>query len=415
MKSLLILTESFPYEGGEQFIESEVYYWDKTFFDKVYISPNTASSDNTRFYPEEITLYPKNNMSKFAILYYIFISMFSSIFWKELCYLINEEKISIKNIAISLKVVAQVEFKKKQILNLIKNIPGKISVYSYWNDIDYYAACELKKEGKVLKVFSRAHGYDCYEERRINSYMPLKRQYSSTVDKVFLISDSAKKYYKDTYNYVESKLDVSRLGVFMPSNQKQKYNFDKKKIRILSISNCVPIKRVDKIIKALNHLSIKEKICVEWVHIGGGDLLDSLKKQAKNICRIEGNSLFKYEFRDYLPHKEVQEILLNKQFDLFINTSESEGVPVSIMEAMSYSIPVIAPDVGGISDIVNSENGVLLTSNPSIKEIVNSIKEIYYSTCYLDYRKNAFLMAENKFNADNNYKDFIEKIKKISE
>jgi glycosyltransferase involved in cell wall biosynthesis len=330
-------------------------------------------------------------------------------------YLKNEEKISIKNIAISLKVVAQVEFKKKQILNLIKKIPGKISVYSYWNDIDYYAACELKKEGKVLKVFSRAHGYDCYEERRINSYMPLKRQYSSIVDKVFLISDSAKKYYKDTYNYVESKLDVSRLGVFMPSNQKQKYNFDKKKIRILSISNCVPIKRVDKIIKALNHLSIKEKICVEWVHIGGGDLLDSLKKQAKNICRIEGNCLFKYEFRDYLPHKEVQEILLNKQFDLFINTSESEGVPVSIMEAMSYSIPVIAPDVGGISDIVNSENGVLLTSNPSIKEIVNSIKEIYYSTCYLDYRKNAFLMADNKFNADNNYKDFIEKIKKISE
>lgn len=415
MKSLLILTESFPYEGGEQFIESEISYWGKTFFDKVYLSPNSANSDNIRFYPGEITLYPKNNISKLYIIYFIISAIFSSIFWKEFNYLRNEKKISVKNIATALKVIAQVKIKKKQLLNIIENIPGGISVYSYWNDIDFYAACELKKEGKVLKVFSRAHGYDCYEERRINSYMPLKRQYNNIADKVFLISNLAKKYYKDTYNYCESKLDISRLGVSIPTNQEQKYNLDKKKIRVLSISNCVPIKRIDKIIKVLTHLSIKEKICVEWLHIGGGFLLESLKKQAQDNCRIEGNDLFKYEFRGFLPNNKVQEILLNQKFDLFINTSESEGVPVSIMEAMSYSIPVIAPDVGGISEIVNSKNGVLLTSNPSLEEIENSIKKIYYSPCYLEYRINAFLMAKSNFNADINYKDFVEKIKKISE
>lgn len=415
MKSLLILTESFPYEGGEQFIESEISYWGKTFFDKVYLSPNSANSDNIRFYPGEITLYPKNNISKLYIIYFIISAIFSSIFCKEFNYFRNEKKISVRNIASALKFIAQVKIKKKQLLNIIENIPGGISVYSYWNDIDFYAACELKKEGKVLKVFSRAHGYDCYEERRINSYMPLKRQYNNIADKVFLISNLAKKYYKDAYNYCESKLDISRLGVSIPTNQEQKYNLDKKKIRVLSISNCVPIKRIDKIIKVLTHLSIKEKICVEWLHIGGGFLLESLKKQAQDNCRIEGNDLFKYEFRGFLPNNKVQEILLNQKFDLFINTSESEGVPVSIMEAMSYSIPVIAPDVGGISEIVNSKNGVLLTSNPSLEEIENSIKKIYYSPCYLEYRINAFLMAKSNFNADINYKDFVEKIKKISE
>lgn len=40
--------------------------------------------------------------------------------------------------------------------------------------------------------------------------------------------------------------------------------------------------------------------------------------------------------------------------------SDSEGIPVSIMEAMSFGIPVIARNVGGMSEIVNEENGLLL-------------------------------------------------------
>lgn len=43
--------------------------------------------------------------------------------------------------------------------------------------------------------------------------------------------------------------------------------------------------------------------------------------------------------------------------------SDSEGIPVSIMEAMSFGIPVIARNVGGMSEIVNEENGLLLEND----------------------------------------------------
>ena len=43
--------------------------------------------------------------------------------------------------------------------------------------------------------------------------------------------------------------------------------------------------------------------------------------------------------------------------DLFLTVSANEGIPVSIMEAQSFGIPVIATDVGGISEIVNNVNG----------------------------------------------------------
>ena len=47
-------------------------------------------------------------------------------------------------------------------------------------------------------------------------------------------------------------------------------------------------------------------------------------------------------------------------FDLFVNMSLSEGIPVSIMEAISFGIPIIATNVGGNAEIVNDETGVLI-------------------------------------------------------
>jgi len=42
-----------------------------------------------------------------------------------------------------------------------------------------------------------------------------------------------------------------------------------------------------------------------------------------------------------------------KDLDLYINTSIHEGIPMSILEAMSYGLPVIAPEVGGIGEIID--------------------------------------------------------------
>ena len=61
-------------------------------------------------------------------------------------------------------------------------------------------------------------------------------------------------------------------------------------------------------------------------------------------------------------------------FDVFLCTSSSENLPVSIIEALRNMVPVVSFNVGGISEVVTHENGVILEKNDiqgMIKQIIN--------------------------------------------
>ena len=410
MSSLLILTASFPYEGGEQFIESEVHYWAKTGFDNVYILPEISPTQVVRYFPKELIILQRFEVSSYSKLFILLFIVFYPLFWKEIFYLIKSNSLNIANIINAVKAVFATKVREKQLKHSLKKIDGDILIYSYWNDADCYAACELKNKNKIKAVVSRSHRYDLYEDFRENAYMPLKHQYSEKITKVFLLTKSASNYYNRTYGYPNNVLDVASLGVFLPEKTLV-YSKSGGVLRVLSVSSCIPIKRVDKIIDALNVFSKANHIEVQWTHIGNGVLFEKLKQQAEEIGE---NALFKYNFVGFLPNAEVKQLLSQQNFDLFVNASESEGVPVSIMEAMSYGIPVIAPNVGGISDIVNDLNGKLLSSNPSVKEIADAMREVYYSSSYQSYRENAFLMVKENYNADSNYINFIKKLSQIT-
>ena len=102
----------------------------------------------------------------------------------------------------------------------------------------------------------------------------------------------------------------------------------------------------------------------------------------------------------------------NNNPDLFINVSSSEGVPVSFMEAMSCGIPVIATNVGGSSEIVNIDNGYLLSSNPLPAEVAEAISTFYHLNLEEKNKKRlaAYNTWEENYNAKKNYTQFAEEI-----
>jgi glycosyltransferase involved in cell wall biosynthesis len=158
-------------------------------------------------------------------------------------------------------------------------------------------------------------------------------------------------------------------------------------------------------------LSEIKNLKITWVHFGDGPKLAEIKALALEIL----SSNITFEFKGRVTNKEVLTWYAENNPSLFINVSTTEGIPVSIMEAMSFGIPVIATDVGGCSEIVNNENGMLLSANPTREEIADGIvKLMQFSKPEFNLKKRSALNTFNeKFNAEMNYKDFIERISTI--
>ncbi len=76
------------------------------------------------------------------------------------------------------------------------------------------------------------------------------------------------------------------------------------------------------------------------------------------------------------PFSSFNEIFSTKKYDAFIFTSAYEGLPNTLLNVGFYKIPIIAPSVGGISELIKSNTGYLLSENPSVDEYIDALKEI---------------------------------------
>ena len=167
-------------------------------------------------------------------------------------------------------------------------------------------------------------------------------------------------------------------------------------IRVVSCSTVYPLKRVPLIFKSLITLS---QYKIEWTHIGAGSHFEELK----TLINETGHDNVKVILAGSMTHDEVMEYYRNHHFDVFVNLSTSEGVPVSIMEAMSFNIPVVATNVGSTSEEVVPESGELISANPSVDEVAEAIIKVVNSA---NYHPRAFW--EKNYNADVNYERFAE-------
>ena len=97
---------------------------------------------------------------------------------------------------------------------------------------------------------------------------------------------------------------------------------------------------------------------------------------------------------------------------MFINLSSSEGIPVSIMEALSAGIPVVATNVGGTSEAVNSLTGFLIPADFNSADVALTITNYLNlePAQQLQYRQNAYEFWKENFEAGKNYGDFLRSI-----
>lgn len=406
-KLILFLTSSFPFPPGEQFIESEISHWSSLPWGKVVVVPG-SSSGSARPVPDDINVsFSNRRQLRIWKVFYIVRAVGAPLLWRELCWLISKRLLSIKTVKAAVKATATTLLSAADLQRQLKRYGRADVAYSYWNTTAAYAACILKRKGHIKSVVSRAHRFDLYEEQHPARYIPLKRQFCNDFNAIYAISNEAKEYLARTFGFRESALQVSRLGVRLPA-VKGGGSADGV-VRICSASFCVPVKQVDKIIDAIRRLGEEyPERNFEWRHMGDGPLRAQLEDYAQKKLGALKN--IRYQFAGMQSNQAILAYYETQPVDIFINTSSSEGVPVSIMEAMSFGIPAIAPAVGGIAELVNDQTGVLLNPDFETADVASAVLRLTGVGRDV-YRRAARERIENSYCADTNYKAFVSKIK----
>lgn len=398
---LLLITDGFPYGTVESFLETEIEYLSQG-FEEVIILSVTNNINSIRHIPQNVKVvnyYPKQGIvSKLTAL----LQIFNFETWKELKYLKIKYNLKLTKGILATLLVSQYNSKKiAQEINPF--IHAKTTLYSYWCNDSALALAHLKKNFPHTKTISRAHGWDVYFEASAINYLPFRTLINQRLDLILPISEKGKDYIHEVWKVNDiQKIQVARLGVKEGKPQQLEGN----KFTLVSCSNVIVLKRLALIIEALQHLETD----VEWIHFGDGPLLEEIKSKAKNLAQN-----ISVNFMGHKSNTEVLDFYTNNKVHLFINVSSTEGIPVSIMEAMSFGIPCIATDVGGNSEIVNNENGRLISSNPSPKEIAATLTGFANMEReeWKEYSNQAYETWKTKFNAKVNYEDFLQKLENI--
>jgi glycosyltransferase involved in cell wall biosynthesis len=416
MKTLVLVTSQFPFGTGESFIGTEFPILSQS-FDKILIIAQNIHGEKTRDTSGNVSVYrynPSTSLVGFLYLPVLFLNNLQTIFT-----LIKEETgfrktlgdhLTIKNLSNLLKKIIKAvqlrDFIRDTILK--EDINTSIIFYSYWLKTGAHAIAMLKYADSIK--IARAHGSDIYEEKTASGYLPLLRFSALNLDAIFFISRHGKEYLEKKIKMVRPNFSVSYLGVNKTDSEIIKPDISDKYV-IISCSNIVKLKRIELLIYALSEVkSVKD---IEWRHFGDGILRNELEELAQErLGSLKGKS---YRFMGHYPNEELLKYYSRNRIDLFINTSSTEGVPVSIMEAQSFGIPVIATNTGGVKEIVSAGSGSLLPVDFNLSELVILIEH------YVNLSEeesgiisiNALKNWKSNFNAASNYYDFIIKVNSI--
>ena len=163
----------------------------------------------------------------------------------------------------------------------------------------------------------------------------------------------------------KNKIEIINNGVFIPEENTNIFTNDQ--INITIVSRLVSHKNIEKIISAISDLNSP---LINLNIIGDGPELNQLQK-----ISLESNNKDNIIFHGKLNRDEINHIFLNS--DIYIQASNYEGLPHSLLEAMSYGIPVLCTPVGECKEILgNEDRGYILDLPVSKNNIKSKISEI---------------------------------------
>ena len=368
MGELVLFTNKFPYLGGESFLEGELPFLLQA-FDKVHIYPREIGDCFYADMPENVVVQKPivPNPVKIRSLVknhwrWMLKWLFSELIWAphRLQFLIDFHFQWNRFVGLVQESVA---------LNNVLHTNDSGVYYSYWFNEWATLLAMCREQGLKGKLVARMHGYDYDEKQNSRGYFAFRRSELKAFDSVHQISQYGLNHVKKQYPWYD-KFHLNRLGV--NDNGLSQCGDDTDPYYLVSCSNFVPLKRISLIIETLSAL----KVPFEWIHFGSGEGMEAMQQLAAS--KLPAGS---YRFMGYVPNTEILTYYREQKVDAFINMSELEGIPMSMMEAISSGIPLIGCNVCGLPEIVTEATGILLEEDSTFNEKVQMVENFLIHAC----------------------------------
>lgn len=259
--------------------------------------------------------------------------------------------------------------------------------------------------------FHIQHGFETYLNYAGRNYKKYLRDLgriaiAKLITRAISVSEAGRDYLSVKWRVPCHKVRTIYNGVnvdhFFPANgnnisYKKSLGFDDDAFVLGSVCRVVPVKNVEMMLHAAARL--REEIPnLRLIILGNFGHRKELAEFYKKIHHLM-DSLKLHDIVKFIPPQlDVGSIL--RGFDIYLNTSHSEGLSMAIIEAMASGLPVIATEVGGNSELVkDGSNGFLISPNQT-DDLVRAIKSLY-----ADYKLRSEFAAQSRKRAEEIFSD----------
>ena len=363
-KNILFISSSYPFGIGESFISTEIDFLSKYF--KVYVTPT----------------YPRGNIKLDRALndniVYLNLPLLKFDYIFELFKVLLTSPRMIVDLLKLCKSDSFIRFCRNAIL-----IPKSLTInkfvvdhniefiYSHWLSAPTQLALLLNMLSGI-PYGATGHRWDIVDANNFDKKFE-KVKFIRLISRksISLLPQAVQERYKEKFYIVHMGINIQ--SNYILSNKKVK---DSEGVSILCIANLTAVKGHKYLIEAIKNL--KEKgINISLDLIGEGELKQDIKKQISDLgLNSNINLLGTY------PHTDVLKILQSGKYSLYCQPSvdlgngSHEGIPVSLMEAMSNGLPCISTITGSISELIlNGETGLLVEDKNS-KVLADAIEKL---------------------------------------
>jgi glycosyltransferase involved in cell wall biosynthesis len=221
----------------------------------------------------------------------------------------------------------------------------------------------------IDKLVATVHGLPepVVEGAHIRGYPGLKTMISNFLlrryfTRVIAVSEEMRDALVEIYGHSRSKLEVIYNGIVSLDCVHRHRTGGADGFHVGTVGRTVPVKDFQLFIDIAAELRKRFKL-VRFSILGDGPLTRQLMDKAKALNVADG-------LQFVLPRPDPTSYY--QSLDLYLNTSIHEGIPMSVLEAMAVGLPVVAPRVGGIPEMIDHEQQGLLVDSRRVGDFVDA-------------------------------------------